>query len=519
MSQSERRTFINYDLSNPRPTQSQRRNVSAFIGRHFRNRSAPAQQAQSLPHNDDGRRLPLLPSPSAVVNGRQVVRNSQPCSSGGARCSSQQIGTGSEFSDSVGPCSNGFSPLLRPVVECLVPAYPTEHRQKIFQILDFHIHYILNLKTHWGEGPNAFARCWVQMICSDIVLFDSVAAFSHGIRITTLGDQVTPTAGMLWHKARALRGLQAKLSAENVDKVAVRASNETILATFYLMEAAARFGHSTEFKTHCLGFLHMMHLRGQVISPCLEDLYFTQAAGLVEGTEMAAKLRHGLIPNAPPIPSHESVAITSDARILSLQYLQPGLQSERVLRDTIDSLPVGFRDLAATGSLSTDFILLLEEQLQQYDNTTEAAERQMKGIRKAWLLASQSHNAVEELACLGIIAFPTRHTAQMQLFPELSLLKGVKLLGQQVRFFGLAGPFCFLELRAWVILAGAEIATTAGAALKQHAYDMMTELLFEERWIDSWRSIERAVKGYLWNEKTTVAWKRYWTSYQDVNRS
>jgi hypothetical protein len=66
-----------------------------------------------------------------------------------------------------------------------------------------------------------------------MTLFDAVAAFSHGIRIITLEDKVTPSAAVLWHKARALKGLQAKISTETVDKVAVWTSNETILATFY----------------------------------------------------------------------------------------------------------------------------------------------------------------------------------------------------------------------------------------------------------------------------------------------
>ncbi|KAK9259453.1 hypothetical protein V1519DRAFT_432476 [Lipomyces tetrasporus] len=323
-----------------------------------------------------------------------------------------------------------------------------------------------------------------------MALFDSVATFTHGVRITTLEDKVTPSATMLWHKARALKGLQAKVSTEAEDKAAIWTASETILATFYLMEGAARFG-------------------GEVASACLKDLYVMQAVGLVEGTEMASELRHGIIQDGHQSSNNEPAAVTSITTRSELRYLRPGLQLEEPLRAMIDTLPVGFRDLVALGNLSIEFILLLEEQLQQYNSITEAAERQTKGSREL--------NAVEHLASLGIVAFLTRHTAQMQMFPKISFLDKLTMLGRQMASSGQAGTSCYSELRVWATLVGTEIATTAGATLRQRAHDAMTKLLLQERWIDGWNDVERIARGYLWDEKTLTAWNRYWMSCQDMS--
>ncbi|KAH7207863.1 uncharacterized protein BKA55DRAFT_586348 [Fusarium redolens] len=47
MAENKKHTFINYDPSNPRPTRPQRQAVSTYIGKYFRNRSAPAQRKHS----------------------------------------------------------------------------------------------------------------------------------------------------------------------------------------------------------------------------------------------------------------------------------------------------------------------------------------------------------------------------------------------------------------------------------------------------------------------------------------
>jgi hypothetical protein len=348
-------------------------------------------------------------------------------------------------------------------------------------------------------------RCWMQMICGDITLFDSVAVWAHGVRTTTLEDNDTPNITVLWHMARALKGLQAKISTE---KVAVWTSNETILATFYLMDGAAKFGSYSEFRAHCLGFLQMMRLRDRAVSTRLEDLYVMQAAALVEGTEMASRLRLEMIQDGHHHPLNHEPIITVTP---SMGMLWP----DEALQVEIDSLPAGFRDLAATGNLSIAFILLLKEQFQQPDTMIEA-ERQTEGIRKAWLLANQSHNAVEELACLGVVAFITWHSAQIKFFPERSLLDRVRKVGRQVGSLSQAGPSCYRELRAWVVLTSAEIASTVGATLKQHARDMMMELLVEERWIGSWSDLEGVMKGHFWNTKALAVWKSYWISYHNL---
>ncbi|KAJ8104209.1 hypothetical protein POJ06DRAFT_279701 [Lipomyces tetrasporus] len=457
----------------PRPTPTQRQTVSTYIGRHFRNRSAPAKR----------RPPPQLLGPSAGADGQQVVRESR---------------RWADSPESARSRPGNVTLLLRPVVECFVPAYPTEHRQNVSHVLDFHIHYLAARLTHWGTGPTPFMRCWVQMVCGDMALFDSVATFTHGVRITTLEDKVTPSATMLWHKARALKGLQAKVSTEAEDKAAIWTASETILATFYLMEGAARFGYESEFKAHCL-----------VASACLKDLYVMQAVGLVEGTEMASELRHGIIQDGHQSSNNEPAAVTSITTRSELRYLRPGLQLEEPLRAMIDTLPVGFRDLVALGNLSIEFILLLEEQLQH--GTTN------QGVKRARVLANQSQNAVEHLASLGIVAFLTRHTAQMQMFPKISFLDKLTMLGRQMASSGQAGTSCYSELRVWATLVGTEIATTAGATLRQRAHDAMTKLLLQERWIDGWNDVERIARGYLWDEKTLTAWNRYWMSCQDMS--
>ncbi|KAH7112281.1 hypothetical protein B0J13DRAFT_576120 [Dactylonectria estremocensis] len=485
--------------------------VSAYIGRYFRNRSAPAQRGQQLSGGDDGG-----PHPRSLVSA-----------AGAYGFLGTPAGPENLQSQSSLPRVDQL-PLLRPVVEYFVPAYPIEHRQKVFDVLDFHIHYLAARLTHWGTGPTPFMRCWVQMVCGDMALFDSVAAFIHGVRLTTLEDQVTPSATMLWHKARALRGLQAKISTEAEDKETIWRASETILATFYLMEGAARFGYESEFKTHCLGLLRMMQLRGEVASACLKDLYVTQAVGLVEGTEMASELRHG-IDSHDGSPSTRDALTTATASAITtkskLRYPHPDLQFENPLWATVNASPAGFHDLVTLGNLSIEFILLLDdllgsmdqEQLQRYNGITEATERQTKLVRRARLLEKESHNAVERLACLGVIAFLTRRTSQMQMFPEMAFIDKLTTLGRHVTSSDLVGTSCYHDLRVWATLVGLEITDTAGVTLKQHAHEAMTELLFQERCMDSWDDVERIARRYLWDEKSLTAWKTYWMSYRDVS--
>ncbi|KAJ5086220.1 hypothetical protein N7532_010991 [Penicillium argentinense] len=382
-------------------------------------------------------------------------------------------------------------------------------------------------------------RSWVQVICSETTLFDAVAAFSYGIRATTLEDKETPSPAILWHKARALKGLQAKISTEAPDKLAIWTANETILATFYLMEGAARFGYESEFRAHCLGLLQMVHLRAkaQTQAQCastsldadsttasLEDLHVMQAVGLVEGTEMASNLRHesALYGYQSSVHSPTTIPSSVSMEALELRYPLPGKQTNTDIQSLIDNLPLGFRDLAETGNMSVEVLLLLKEQLrlQHYHDMAEVAERQTEWIKHARALANWSNNPVEELACLGMVAFLSWGTAQLKFFPEASLLNRVKSLGRQTQLFDNAGLFiCCRKLRAWVVLATAENAITGGATLKRHANDLMREFLFKEPLIDNdWGNIEDLVKRFLWNRKTLAAWKRYWMSYYQDER-
>jgi hypothetical protein len=371
-------------------------------------------------------------------------------------------------------------------------------------------------------------RCWVQMVCGDMTLFDSVAAFTHGVYITTLENQVTPSATMLWHKMRALRGLQMKISTETADKQTTWGASETILATFYLMEGAARFGYESEFKSHCLGLLRMMQLRGEVVSACLKDLYVMQAVGLVEGTEMASELKHGVANHKDSPSAREAQAIATASASLTkakLRYPRQDLHYENSLWPKINASPMGFRDLIMMGDLSIEFILLLDEllgsidraHLQQHSGITKATEQQTRMVKQARLLEKQSQNAVERLACLGVIMFLTRRTSQMRMFPEVAFINKLTTLGRQMRSYDQLGTSCYNELRIWATLVGVETMATAGATLKQHAHKAARELLFQERCVDGWDDVERIAKRYLWDEKCLAAWKNYWMSCWDMS--
>lgn len=381
------------------------------------------------------------------------------------------------------------------------------------------IHYLSARVTHWGKGPTPFMRCWVQMICGDVALFDSAAAFTHGVRISTLEGHVAPTPAMMWHKSRALKGLQAKISAGADGTESIWTANETIMTTFYLMEAAARFGYGTEFRAHCLGLIRMMELRGDVASACLKDLFVAQAAGLVESTEMASELRHGTdhYNGDEPSNNHSTDAATS---AFAFQDSESNNRLDETSLTMMDTLPGGFSDLAALGSLSIEFIALVDqlrgcinqEQLQRDGIVTEPSERQTRVIKHARQLEKQSHNAVERLACLGVIVFLARRTSPMQMFPESALIHKVQLLGRQVGFSNEAGMAYYRELRVWATIVCAEMASTAGTTLEQSARQVMGELILQEGWVADWEEVERVAKRYLWDGAALARWKLYWTS-------
>lgn len=243
-----------------------------------------------------------------------------------------------------------------------------------------------------------------------------------------------------------------------------------------------------------------------------------QAVGLVEGTEMASGLKHDIAQGSHEPSSNTQADGTSVTATTALRYPQLDIQLDRSLQSAIDTLPEGFRDLAISGNLSVDFVFLLGEQSQQYDSSTQFAERQTKGIKGARLLGNRSQNAVERLACLGTVAFLTRRTAQMQMFPEVAYINRLAMLGSQMPSFGDGGTLCYRELRVWATLVGTEIAITAGATLKQRARQLMMDLVLQERWIGGWIDVERIVKRYLWDEKSLAAWKRHWANYQDPNQ-
>jgi hypothetical protein len=181
MAESHDFIFVNYNQPNPRPTQRQRQKVSAFIGKHYRNRSAPARRAQ-LPAQDDKTPLPLLArksSPQVLValNGRSRW---PPLTEGGSRLPHLEEETDAVLEDlaTLEPRANKDDEtlLIRPVVECYVPAYPPEHRQKVVHILDFGefcpspalapvapLPRIMDLHTRFLVSIILHAPCFVQL--------------------------------------------------------------------------------------------------------------------------------------------------------------------------------------------------------------------------------------------------------------------------------------------------------------------------------------------------------------------
>jgi hypothetical protein len=147
MDGSEEHTFVNYDPSNPRPNRTQRREVSAYIGKHYRNRSAPAKRAQQAADanvNQERTRSRLQPLAPLTGGQTQLVIRASP-----ARVLSHEASHGPEtmeeeeitrmaipqYSRPGIEMENGIM-LLRPVIECFVPDYPPQHREKVFNVLD-----------------------------------------------------------------------------------------------------------------------------------------------------------------------------------------------------------------------------------------------------------------------------------------------------------------------------------------------------------------------------------------------
>lgn len=148
MAEANKHRFINFGTANPRPTSGQRREVAKYIGQHYRNRSAPAQRTQQT-HTSDvrGAQAPRL-VPDGGLDGRQVARRSR------LGLSANTGGPWSRASRRRPPDSvdlQGYQLqadqllLLRPVVERLVPDYPTDHRDKVFDVLDFR-------KSYFNDG-------------------------------------------------------------------------------------------------------------------------------------------------------------------------------------------------------------------------------------------------------------------------------------------------------------------------------------------------------------------------------
>lgn len=141
MAEANDKPFINFGTFNPQPTARQRREVAKYIGRHHRNRSAPAQKAHQAPSGDRNRSH----SQSQGTN-RQGARSPRPIRSlnSDGLLAVQDERRAPESLDLQGYwLQTSNPPLLRPVVEVWVPDFPAEHRDKVFNVLDFRKFHIM----------------------------------------------------------------------------------------------------------------------------------------------------------------------------------------------------------------------------------------------------------------------------------------------------------------------------------------------------------------------------------------
>ena len=343
----------------------------------------------------------------------------------------------------------------------------------------------------WGNGVNRYSRTWVQVTTSAVALLDALAATALGVYATTIENRETPTSAILLHRARALAGLQARIE----DPVKCL-ENETFLTVFYLLENAARFGNLNEFSTHYFGLQKMIALRGCVQSECLEDVFINQAIQLVEATETASALRYQLNGHSE---AHERPG-------------PPVSNCEReFLPASMTMLPPGFQELAREGHFSAEAIQILCDTPYSHRWTQElrASEQQRIVVERARALFRVSSLPVERLACLGVIAFCMRMTCHMQLFPEIAFFR--RLVGAARDVLGdRRRPI--REMRVWVILIGADMASTTNAMLRRHANESLNEMQEQEKWIQSWNDIESAMKKFFWSEAFHEGWRKCWES-------
>lgn len=349
--------------------------------------------------------------------------------------------------------------------------------------------YMSSRCSTWGKGVNRYSKTWVQVTTSADSLLDALAATALGVQATTIEGRETPTAAVLLHRARALAGLQARI----VDPVKC-VENQTFLTVFYLLENAARFGNVAEFSIHYSGLQKMLAIRGSIQSECLEDVFVNQAIQLVEATETASDLRY-MVSGSPEVYQRGSLpASISEIECLPLD---------------LTMLPPGFQDLARQGQFSVEAIQILCDtpHNNRWTQELKASEQQRVVVERARRLFQVSSLPVERLTCLGVIAFCMRMTTHMQLFPEIAFFRR---LVEASRYVAGDRQRLIRELRVWVILIGADMASATNAILRRHANGSLREIQEQEKWIESWNDVEGAMKKFFWSEAFQEGWQKCW---------
>lgn len=322
------------------------------------------------------------------------------------------------------------------------------------------------------------------MMCRDCELFDAIASSAYGV-YTCSGQQLVtrPTSAGLAHRARALRGMQRKLSSPTVT-----ISNETMLAVFYLLENAARFRHLRDFRTHYSGLRRMMQLRGRIIPNSLEEAYVNQAVVILECSEIAWATRVKI--ERPPL--------------INLTYAISWSETDLA---AVSSLPAGFQVLASEGSLSVEVLSLLAEvpPADYIKHDLGASERQIEVVQRARLLLRASKVSVERLVCLGAIAFSLRVVIMKQFFSEPSFWKRLATSGRIVSEG--KGSRLHRELKLWVTVVAADLASSSCQELATKA---IMEIKHQETWIQSWEDVSRSMQKFFYANSFVPAWQNYW---------
>ncbi|KAK5053691.1 hypothetical protein LTR84_001652 [Exophiala bonariae] len=469
-------TFVVYDQASPRTSKENRRKIASHIGKHYRNRSAPAR---TLIAPNTKRLKPMVDPTSCslvpVILGTPEETENSP--------KPHEIKHTSRVSAMATIQRNMYTIYPSPQQWTQFP-YPERHHTSAKVAFDLEVNYVLPRHSNWGPGPNEYVNCLVQMMCRNGELFDAIAASAYGVyACNEHRSSIKPTSAGLTHRARALQGMQRKLISP-LETI----SNETMLAVFYLLENAARFRHLRDFRTHYSGLRRMMELRGRITPRSLEETYVNQAIVILECSEIAWETRV-LIERPPPI---------------NLTYTAGEFENNLPVR--FKSLPVGFQSLAVEGSLSVEVLSLLAEvpPADYIKHDLGASERQLEVVQRARLLLRASKVAVERLVCLGAIAYSLRVIIMKHFFSEPSFWKRLAASGRIVS----EDKYSRLhqELKVWVTVIAADLASSTCQELARKA---VMRLKDQEEWVNSWEEVSHSMQKFFYSQSFAPTWQKY----------